>query len=78
VSRYPRASAKPVAPFNELLRYPVPDASIYLGQSPAQTWIDIRLERLRVICEGKRTFVPGAEIARRCRLAPAAESPQVA
>lgn len=60
----PRTTPRPIAPFHVRCRYPVDDAALYLGQSPAKTWIDIKEERLRVIRDGGRTFVPGSEIAR--------------
>lgn len=59
---------KPVVPFSPALRYRVDRAAPLLDQSVAQTWLDIREGRLRVIREGGRTFVPGSEIVRRCSL----------
>jgi len=77
VSRYPKPAKRPapVAPFSPHLRYGVPLAAHYLGQSEAQTWIDIREHRLGVIREGARTFVPGSEIVRRSMLPQRPASP---
>jgi hypothetical protein len=59
---------RPVAVFVEALRYSVPEAASLLRQSVPKTWLDIRDRKLAVIREGGRTFVPGSEIVRRCRL----------
>jgi len=69
VSRYPKPvkRAAALAPFNPALRYRVSVAAEYLDQSESQTWLDIRAGKLAVIREGSRTFVPGAEIAKRCQ-----------
>jgi hypothetical protein len=54
-----------VRPFHPELRYRVWEAAAHLGQSEPKTWNDIRNGCLRVIREGKMTFVPGSEIVRR-------------
>jgi hypothetical protein len=61
-----------VAPvFDPRLRYSVDTAAQFLNQSRAKLYIDIREGRLAVIREGRRTFVPGTEIARRCSISAA-------
>jgi hypothetical protein len=54
--------------FDPRLRYDVPEGAGLLKQSVSQTWIDIRNDRLRVIREGGRVFIPGSEIVRRSSL----------
>jgi len=50
--------------FDPLLRYEIPEASELLRQSVAKTWVDVRKNRLQVIRDGGRTYVPGSEIVR--------------
>jgi hypothetical protein len=74
VSRYPKRTDKPAVAiqFHEALRYPVPEASALLRQSPAKTWRDIKTGHLKAIRDGARTYIAGCEIARKCRLETAA------
>ena len=51
-----------------LQRYSVPEASALLRQCRAKTYQDIQAGRIRVIKDGKRTYIPGSEIARRSAL----------
>jgi hypothetical protein len=67
---------QPVAFFDPQLRYSIPETAALLRQSVPKTWIDIRENKLKVIREGGRTFVPGSEIVRRSRL-PQLNSPAV-
>jgi len=53
-------------------RYTVDEAGAYLRKSRTSIYDDIAAGRLRIIKEGARTFVPGSEIAGRCRLSEAA------
>ncbi len=64
---------RPLPPLDELQRYSIPEAIAYLRKSRKTVYDDIRAGRLRVLKEGKRTFVPGSEIARRSRLPVAAD-----
>jgi hypothetical protein len=59
---------QPVAAFNPLLRFTVAEAAGLLKQSVSKTWVDIRENKLSVIREGGRVFVPGSEIVRRSSL----------
>ena len=59
---------QPVADFNPLLRFTVSEAAGLLRQSVSKTWVDIREDKLKVIREGGRVFVPGSEIVRRSSL----------
>ena len=58
----------PLPPLDELQRYSIPETIAYLRSSRKTVYDDIRAGRLRILKEGKRTFVPGSEIARRSRL----------
>ena len=55
-------------PLDSAQRYSIEEAIAYLRSSRKTVYDDIRAGRLRVLKEGKRTFVPGSEIARRSRL----------
>ena len=50
-------------------RYTIPETNALLRQSNAKTYIDIRQGRLRVLKDGARTYVLGAEIIRRSAMA---------
>lgn len=52
-----------------LRRYPVPEALAYLGISRKTLYDDINAGKLAIIKHGRRTFVPGSEIARLSRVA---------
>lgn len=47
-----------------LRRYDVPASLAYLGISRKQLYDDIKTGKLSIIKHGRRTFVPGSEIAR--------------
>jgi hypothetical protein len=49
-------------------RYEIPEASAYLRQSVAKTYVDIKGGKLKIIKDGSRAFVPGVEIIRRSTL----------
>jgi hypothetical protein len=57
-----------VAFFDNRLRYSVPETAALLKQSVSKTWVDIRENKLQVIREDGRVFVPGSEIVRRSTL----------
>lgn len=59
-----RAKLATLPPVDANQRYEVPEGSIYLRQSVAKTYADIKAGRLRVIKAGWRTFIPGSEIIR--------------
>jgi hypothetical protein len=50
-------------------RYEIPESSEYLRQSRAKTYNDIKAGKIRVIKDGRRTYIPGSEIARLSALA---------
>jgi excisionase family DNA binding protein len=63
-------TAKPfLPPLDPLQRYTVPEASAYLRQSKSKTYQDIANGVLSVLKDGRRTYVPGSEIAARSRMA---------
>jgi hypothetical protein len=45
-------------------RYTIPEASLYLRQSVAKTYLEIAAGRLKVLKSGSRSYVHGTEIAR--------------
>jgi hypothetical protein len=49
-------------------RWTLAEANAILRQSPAKTFADIKAGKLRVIKDGRRTYVPGSELIRRSRL----------
>jgi hypothetical protein len=51
-------------------RYEVEEARAYLRQSRSKTYSDIAAGALKVIKDGKRTYIPGSEIVRRSTLQP--------
>lgn len=55
-------------PLDPHQRYEIPEASAYLRQSVAKTYIDIKAGTLKIIKDGWRSFVPGSEIIRRSTL----------
>jgi hypothetical protein len=55
----------PLPPLDLNQRYTVIEASAYLRQSRAKTYIDISEGKLPVIKDGKRTYIPGRAIAAR-------------
>ena len=63
-------TARPIPPpLDTQQRYRIEEALAYLRISRATIYNLIAANELRVIREGKRTFVPGSEIARRSKLA---------
>lgn len=56
-------------------RYTIKEATSYLRISHASIYKEINACRIRVIKQGKRTFVPGSEISRLSRLDDAAIAP---
>jgi hypothetical protein len=61
-------SSLQIAPLDERQRYTVDEATAYLRQSRAKTFLDIRAGLLPVIKDGRRTYIPGSAIAQRSRL----------
>jgi hypothetical protein len=55
-------------PIDVLQRYPIEEAILYLRQSRARTYKQIKCGELRVIKDGKRAYIPGSEIARKSAL----------
>lgn len=59
------STALPAVDANQ--RYGIEEACRYLRQSRAKTYADIRQGLLKIIKDGRRTYVPGTEIIRRSR-----------
>lgn len=55
-------------PLDPRQRYTIAEACLYLRQSRAHTYRQIRDGKLRVLKDGARTYVPGTVIAERSRL----------
>jgi len=72
------ADKRTLAPVDVAQRYTIKEAVSYLRISHASIYKEINAHRLRVIKNGKRTFVPGSEIARLSRLEDAATVPVAA
>jgi len=70
-----RDRQKRLPPVDHQQRYEIPEASTYLRQSDAKTYLDIKQGKLRVIRDEGRTYVPGSEIIRRSTLSPAPPRP---
>jgi hypothetical protein len=49
-------------------RLSIPETNAALRQSNSKTYEDIAAGRLKVIKDGKRTYIPGSEIIRRSAL----------
>jgi prophage regulatory protein len=64
-------------PVDVAQRYTIKEATSYLRISHASIYKEINARRIRVLKHGKRTFVPGSEIARLSRLEDAATTPVV-
>jgi predicted DNA-binding transcriptional regulator AlpA len=62
------ADRRSLAPVDTAQRYTIAEATCYLRISHASIYKEINARRLRVLRHGKRTFVPGSEIARLSRL----------
>lgn len=57
----------PLPPLDENQRYTIDEATAYLRQSRAKTYQDIQAGRLSVIKDGRRSYIPGSDIASRSR-----------
>jgi len=62
------AGKRILAPVDVPQRYTVAEAVSYLRISHASIYKEIKARRIGVLKHGKRTFVPGSEIARVSRL----------
>jgi prophage regulatory protein len=62
-------------PVDVAQRYTIKEATLYLRISHASIYKAINAGRIRILKQGKRTFVPGSEIARLSRLDGAATAP---
>src|SRR6266403_5270887 len=69
------AASRTLAPVDTAQRYTIAEAIAYLRVSRVSIYKEINAGRLRVIKHGKRTFVPGSEIARLSRLEDAVAVP---
>lgn len=54
-----------LAPLDPRQRYTIPEAARYLRCSRAWLYELINADKLRVLRDGKRVYVPGVEIARK-------------
>ncbi len=72
MSAPPRAQRRELTarlpPVDPHQRYEISEASAYLRQSVAKTYLDIKAGKLRILKDGWRSFVPGSEIIRRSTL----------
>jgi prophage regulatory protein len=66
---------QPLPPVDVAQRYTIAEATSYLRISHASIYKEINACRIKVLKQGKRTFVPGSEIARLSRLKDAAIVP---
>ena len=55
----------PLPPLDRLQRYTIPESCRYLRKCRAAVYADIRDGKIRIIKDGRRTYVPGSEIASR-------------
>jgi predicted DNA-binding transcriptional regulator AlpA len=67
-----------LVPVDLAQRYTIKEATSYLRISHASLYKEINARRIQVLKQGKRTFVPGSEIARLSRLEVAATVPVAA
>jgi hypothetical protein len=56
-----------LAPLDVRQRYTINETCAYLRQSRVKTYADINAGKLAIIKDGSRTYVSGAEIARRSK-----------
>jgi excisionase family DNA binding protein len=68
------ADKRALAPVDLAQRYTIKEATSYLRVSHASIYKEINARRIRVLKLGRRTFVPGSEIARLSRLEDAANA----
>jgi hypothetical protein len=64
-----------LAPVDVAQRYTIAEATSYFRISHASIYKEISAHRIRVLKQGKRTFVPGSEIARLSRVDVAPTAP---
>lgn len=57
-----------LAPLDPLRRYPIEDAAQYLAISRARLYEHIGAGTIVAVKDGRRTFIPGTEIARLSRV----------
>jgi prophage regulatory protein len=72
------AEGRVLPPVDVSQRYTIKEASAYLRISHASIYKEISAGRMRVLKHGKRTFVPGGEIARLSRLEGIEDAPREA
>ncbi len=68
-AKRPKLQPASLGPVDERQRYTIPESSQYLRVSRAYLYRLIERGEIRVIKDGKRTFLPGSEIVRRSTLA---------
>lgn len=69
MSKTKRQAISPPATIDSNMRYSLAETCAILRQSPAKTYTDIAAGNLKVIRDGRRTYVPGSELIRRSTLA---------
>lgn len=60
-------AAHHLPPLDERQRYSIEESTYYLRQSRARLYERIAAGELKIIKDGRRTYVPGSEIARLSR-----------
>ena len=70
------ADKRTIAPIDVAQRYTIAEAVSYLRISHASIYKEINARRIQVLKHGKRTFVPGSEIARLSRVEDAQDAPR--
>ncbi len=61
-------------PLDVFQRYTITQTSWYLKQCESKTFADIKAGRIKTIKDGRRTYIPGSEIAARSCLKPMSEN----
>src|ERR1700733_15385961 len=69
------AERQTLPPVDVTQRYTIAEATSYLRISHASVYKEINASRIKVLKQGKRTVVPGSEIARLSRLEDAVTDP---
>jgi hypothetical protein len=64
----PRARVTSLPPIDEQQRYTIPEASAYLRQSVAKTYVDVKVGKIQLLKDANRSYICGTEIIRRSAL----------
>ena len=63
----PKKLPPPPAVVDPNQRFPIPESSAILRQSIAKTYLDIRAGRLKLMKDGRRSYISGADLIRRAQ-----------